>query len=63
MRRLNTVHVDQFHGETYLRIETTEGSRAHVVAILDDRQKLGIAKKLLRAIKLPTKGPARKRLD
>jgi hypothetical protein len=30
-----------------------------MVAILDDRQKLCLARKLLRAIKLPTKGPVR----
>jgi hypothetical protein len=56
--KLNTVHVDLFHGETFLRIEAQNKER--MVVLLDDRQKLTLAKKLLRAIKLPTKGPVRR---
>jgi hypothetical protein len=53
MAKCNTVQVDLFHGETYLRIEAP--NKEHMVAILDDWQKLSLAKKLLRGIKLPPK--------
>ena len=59
MRKLNSVHVDQFHGETFLRIETPEDKDRRVVAILTNRQKLSLARKLLKAITLPTTGPVR----
>jgi hypothetical protein len=54
MQKLNTVHVDQFRGETYLRIASGSNPSEHMVAILDNQQKLSLAKKLLSAIKLPT---------
>jgi hypothetical protein len=58
MRKLNSVHVDQFHGETFLRIENHD-EKNRMVVILTNRQKLSLARKLLKAITLPTSGPVR----
>ena len=59
MSKLNKVYVDQFHGETFLRIETPDDKDRRVVVILDNKQKLSLARKLLKAITLPTSGPSR----
>jgi len=59
MRRLNSVHVDQFHGETFLRIENHD-EKNRMVVILTNRQKLSLARKLLKAITLPTSGRIRR---
>jgi hypothetical protein len=52
--KLNKVYVDFFHGDTFLRIEKSD-SKERTVVILTDRDKLRLARKLLRGIKLPVR--------